>query len=604
MYDVHVPGSKSRKAVRPATQSAMHQAPDYVQQLQHPVYQQAHSPYYPVHNASYVFEASPESQTYMLPYTQFQHIPHPNSIRYHPVQGPPHTLSTHNPAAPFPQHMPPLKRPRTEIRNSGSVHHNGSSRHASTSAKSTPTKSRPNHKTFSDFRISRIKIGTFESLEEKEGLQARDSKVRFCFRNPSDRDPPSTSSATEAALMTPDRISISLCKGSRRIVVPAYHISAVDFRRSSGEITISTDGWAAFETSVVDNEELEHSAQAGSDGSPARPSTRWRLTEEDITKGQLSSAKKIEIKLDLNKPLTEPKWTRGNLEDHIDSSSRFLHIMHISDAVDASSFEYFVDRWAGQDAEKAYFCDYHLKPPQLLDLLTSLMSMSNVLTPAVTRLLSGLLAIIEKTKLSTKEVLELLRSSLLLIPPHMLTKALDSAYAAFESTEEIWGETQLQIGYSYGGAKRQRGESEVPSDQLAKTTLDEKRRRLSDSGHQLVEPGSGHQQSTAKRRSTKLNEPISIPMQSSKSEELTILPPRTPQPTKSRRRSEETSSNGSGARLSREELLRTLEDCEAQDLSSDHELDTEETPIEATTLKSTTFVEDWPPVVSETMSKG
>ena len=74
----------------------------------------------------------------------------------------------------------------------------------------------------------------------------RDSRLRFYFRSGgtpyqvSPQIPPDS-----IAAQFPDRLSVSLHKGTRRIVLPAAHLSAVHFNRAEGYVKIEGDGWAA-----------------------------------------------------------------------------------------------------------------------------------------------------------------------------------------------------------------------------------------------------------------------------------------------------------------------------------------------------------------------
>ena len=54
-------------------------------------------------------------------------------------------------------------------------------------------------------------------------------------------------------------------------------------------------------------------------------------SEEDPTGGEWMRCKVIEIWLNTANPLTEPKWTKGNLRDNIDPSSLFQNIIQVID---------------------------------------------------------------------------------------------------------------------------------------------------------------------------------------------------------------------------------------------------------------------------------
>lgn len=54
-------------------------------------------------------------------------------------------------------------------------------------------------------------------------------------------------------------------------------------------------------------------------------------TDIDPTGGEWEKAKVMEIWLDTQNPLTEPKWARGNLRDNIDPTSLFQNIIQVAD---------------------------------------------------------------------------------------------------------------------------------------------------------------------------------------------------------------------------------------------------------------------------------
>lgn len=84
--------------------------------------------------------------------------------------------------------------------------------------------------------------------ERKTETDTRDSRLRFYFRSgasegsdgPSENAPPA-----DVAAQASDRISVSLHKGSRRIVIPSEHLLNVQFNRTDGYVKIEGDGWVA-----------------------------------------------------------------------------------------------------------------------------------------------------------------------------------------------------------------------------------------------------------------------------------------------------------------------------------------------------------------------
>jgi hypothetical protein len=99
--------------------------------------------------------------------------------------------------------------------------------------------------------ISKLVISDLSRLiteETKTEVDTRDSRLRFYFRSPSSHPSPASGNANTAniiAAQSPDRLSVSLYKGSRRIVIPAEHIVAVHFNRAEGYVKVEGDGWAA-----------------------------------------------------------------------------------------------------------------------------------------------------------------------------------------------------------------------------------------------------------------------------------------------------------------------------------------------------------------------
>ncbi|OLL26697.1 hypothetical protein NEOLI_000328 [Neolecta irregularis DAH-3] len=186
-------------------------------------------------------------------------------------------------------------------------------------------KHKPWKKTFSDFRIKAISIGTFHSDEYQPNKDDRDSRLRIYFRSHADSRP-------TAPGLDPDRISISLFRGRARIIIPSDRISRIAFHRDRGHVVIDCDGWAAFEQLTDD---ISHSYHP-----------QFAIVTTDPTNGQLALAKKIEIWLNKENQLTEPKWTRGNLRDNIESTSRFRRLIEILDGDAPPTFEGIVSAWA------------------------------------------------------------------------------------------------------------------------------------------------------------------------------------------------------------------------------------------------------------------
>jgi hypothetical protein len=83
----------------------------------------------------------------------------------------------------------------------------------------------------------------------------RDSRLRFYFRSGgsilggggsahASPRPHGTSSQDDVAVQYPDRLSVSLKQGTRRIIIPAPRLSAVYFDRGESYVKIEGDGYA------------------------------------------------------------------------------------------------------------------------------------------------------------------------------------------------------------------------------------------------------------------------------------------------------------------------------------------------------------------------
>ncbi|ORY78199.1 hypothetical protein BCR37DRAFT_405496 [Protomyces lactucae-debilis] len=414
---------------------------------------------------------------YPLPYNQYQHPPTANyGYPAYPSHAGQHPQGHHHGAP-----TPPTKRPRTDARLARFS--SGSYPQGDPSLASSPS-SRANHlagnsapsprRTFSDFRIASITVGTWQTCADATGT--RDSRIRFYFRHASDREASPSLSAAEQAVVSPDRISISCCDGQKRIVIPAHHVKQVTYLRTEGVMLIETDGWAAFQELIQ-----EDNANAG----------RWQGTEEDLTGGQLAVCKKIRLVMDQARPLTEPKWARATTAgEGIEPSSRFSRITRVVDIRPAEQFEHWLTGWAqGSSEREGYASIVKQDLDALIQLVASSLATEEICATPLEKLLDGLsklvLAHLQTHEAMESPVADLCRRTLLALPAARFSQALESRFLAVcggPSNPGKYHDAAAAAEAGGYGFKRQRGESEVPSDALARATLDEKRRRLSESG--------------------------------------------------------------------------------------------------------------------------
>lgn len=328
-------------------------------------------------------------------------------------------------------------------RDGGSSHSGPASSSDSKSSMAAAISAMAKQRIYSDFRISRVKIGSFEVTENlmshsdssshggssggppPQGV--KDSRLRLYFRG-SGNDTPryanshnnsnlsgygsgnSTSidsnnnnssggniedqAVRDRALAEPDRLSISIFNGTKRIVIPVQDgLEKVQFRRKDGYFRIQSRGWALFEE--LDFGHLRNNSggryndrdrDRGSGGSGAlfsQAAGHFRKCD-DLTDGQLSATNGlIEVWINLKHPLPiEPKWTRGNLLDYIDSRSKYISqgVLEVLDPEHIIDFDSVVNLWVRESSissflERESFAKNYLTTlPFLLELCSKILA--------------------------------------------------------------------------------------------------------------------------------------------------------------------------------------------------------------------------------------
>lgn len=200
---------------------------------------------------------------------------------------------------------------------------------------------------YSDFRIAKTRIGDFEVVEANNNgppprKNERDSRIRLYFKTSDEQQPTQQQSygmnARERALSEPDRLSISMYQGTKRMIIPVQDgLDKIIFNREQGHFKIHTKGWALFEEvdTQIPNSSFKGNAQ-------------FRKCQ-DFTKNELEQANGfIEVWIDKKNPLSmEPKWTRGNIRDYIDSRSKFRtkNVLEVEDPEKIDDFDAIVQLW-------------------------------------------------------------------------------------------------------------------------------------------------------------------------------------------------------------------------------------------------------------------
>lgn len=233
----------------------------------------------------------------------------------------------------------------------------------------TYNSSRVTPRVYSEFRISKAKIGSLEITEAYNPKSTRDSRLRLYFKTAKDKTPQAVEGKTakEKALAEPDRLSISLYQGSKRMVIPVQDgLKKVKFNRADGHFIIESYCWALFE-------------QANSKGQFHKC--------EDFTDGKLEEARGvIELWVDRDHALPMlPRWTRGNIEGHVYAQSKFRtqQILEVVDPVDITDFTQLLSVWikesiAGSETNRQEFASTKLNEKgHLLELASKVLLAGN-----------------------------------------------------------------------------------------------------------------------------------------------------------------------------------------------------------------------------------
>lgn len=62
---------------------------------------------------------------------------------------------------------------------------------------------------------------------------------------------------------------------------------------------------------------------------------------DDPSGGQLAETKKLELIVDMDHPVTQPKWTKENIDEWTNESSRLRTILEVVDADVVSILKWF-----------------------------------------------------------------------------------------------------------------------------------------------------------------------------------------------------------------------------------------------------------------------
>ncbi|RUP43234.1 hypothetical protein BC936DRAFT_137448 [Jimgerdemannia flammicorona] len=331
-----------------------------------------------------------------------------------------------------------------------------------------PTK--PSRKSFFDFRLSKIIIGSYvaETESAKADDENKEMRLRFYLRHDADAD------------SRPDGIAITLEGGAARYLVGADHIESIRLTQKDGrfevvmlngvfQVLVLDGAWhnagsmwvfrgcvmdvpcswlsaprdeqcslamtlltylhysnpvlplTSFSVLILETERLENAAFV--------PST------DDPSGGQLAEARRLELIVDMDHPVTQPKWTKENIEEWTNESSRFRSILEVIDAEAPKSLDDVFDNWArtstiGLLSDRLLFAKVQLpRLERLFEIVTRLVRKESSLGPAI----DGLLALVRQLAdrappLSREELEKLIRPVVMAIPEYLVLRAVDGMW--------------------------------------------------------------------------------------------------------------------------------------------------------------------------------
>ncbi|CAG8731327.1 5181_t:CDS:2, partial [Acaulospora morrowiae] len=265
---------------------------------------------------------------------------------------------------------------------------------------------KPPRKPFFDYRLSKLAIGTF--VLEKNGIEEEkgDCRLRFYLNNSND------------PLSKQDAIAITWNNGQTRIIFEIPHVHKIALTQKDGYFQISTDGVAQFE-------KLDQNGT-------------YVISEEDPTYGQLTTNHAIDCYVDMDNPVTQPKWTHQNINEWTNENSKFRQILEVTDAEMSKTFEDVVNSWArtsnhGLLSDRLLFAKAQLcKVDRLFEIITRLIRKESSLGPAIDGLTVIIKDLAEKCHLEHEELEKMIAPVVNTIPEYLILRALEAMWKAEE----------------------------------------------------------------------------------------------------------------------------------------------------------------------------
>ncbi|KAG0174679.1 hypothetical protein DFQ28_005277 [Apophysomyces sp. BC1034] len=263
---------------------------------------------------------------------------------------------------------------------------------------------KPSRKSFFEFRLEKFTIGNYVS--ESDGIKGED-RLRFYLRNHADAE------------SKPDAIALIVQNGNLRFHIEVENIKSIQLAQKTG----------LFDICINDQYKIEKLENANfSEGG------------DDPSEGQLAETKRIQCHVDMQNPITQPKWMQDNINDWTDESSRFRQIVLVTDADAPRTMEGVFAEWArtspiGLPSDRLLFAKVHLnKLDRLFEILMLLGEEEYLYTP-----MEGLIQLVKtlakKADVPKDELKSMLHPVILSIPEYKLMRTLDIMWKS-EANEE------------------------------------------------------------------------------------------------------------------------------------------------------------------------
>ncbi|KAI9023786.1 hypothetical protein CLU79DRAFT_117585 [Phycomyces nitens] len=258
---------------------------------------------------------------------------------------------------------------------------------------------KPARKGFFEFRLEKMTMGDYVAESD---VDKGESRLRFYLNN--EADPESK----------PDSIAIIVQDGLIRFVILAEDIESISLTQKAGIFSIKING--QYKVEKLENANF---VQGG----------------DDPSNGQLGIVKEISCVVDMRNPITQPKWTKDNIDDWTNSSSRFRQILDVKDADEPRTVKDVFADWArtssiGLPSERLLFAKVQLNKLDRLCEVLEWVGETATLGTTFHAMLELVKSLAESANVSKEDLSTRLQPVVLSVPEPQLMRVLDSLWAS------------------------------------------------------------------------------------------------------------------------------------------------------------------------------